>query len=59
MNKFFEVWDIYGTYGFFQDKKLAEKCAAFFEKENYSDEPNEVHVYVHSHSFDDFYWMQN
>ena len=56
MNEFFEVWDGNGTYGFFQSEELAERCAAYYEKENYPDEPDKTHVYIASRSFDDFYW---
>ena len=55
--EFFEVYDKNGTYGFFLDEKNAETCAKFFEAEKYKDDdPNVVHVFIASRSFDDFYW---
>lgn len=57
MDDFFEVWDANGTYGFFQNRELAEKCADYWEKKNYPDEPDKVHIYIYVRSFDDPYWM--
>lgn len=57
MDDFFEVWDANGTYGFFQNRELAEKCAGYWEKKNYPDEPDKVHIYIYVRSFDDPYWM--
>lgn len=56
MTDFFEVYDGNGTYGFFLDEKNAERCAKYYEQENYSDDPGHVHIFIASRSFDDFYW---
>lgn len=56
MDEFFEVWDDNGTYGFFQSEEWAKQCAAYYEKENYPNELDKVHIYISSRSFDDFYW---
>ena len=56
MTEFFEVYDDCGTYGFFLDEENAEKCADYYERENYGEDSDDVHVFIASRSFDDFYW---
>ena len=58
--EFFEVYDGQGTYGYFLDEENAERCANWFEEQNYGDlgEPEVVHVFIASRSFDDFYWSE-
>lgn len=55
---FYEVFDNQGTYGYFLSEENAERCAAYYEKENYNDEPNKVHIYVWRRQFDDFEWAE-
>lgn len=53
--EFFEVYDGNGTYGFFLDEINAERCADYWEHENYKQDGS-IHVFIASRSFDDFYW---
>ena len=53
--EFFEVYDGNGTYGFFLDEVNAERCADYWEHENYKQDGS-IHVFIASRSFDDFYW---
>ena len=58
--EFFEVYDDNGIYGFFENEENAERCAKYFEQANYGDlgEPDVIHVFIATCSFDDFYWTE-
>jgi len=58
--EFYVVWDADGVLGYFENEPNAERCADYFEKEKWGDccEPDKVHVYIYTRTFDDFYWTE-